>query len=315
MSEKLQKVLARAGLGSRREIERWIVEGRIHINNRVATLGDRVSGNERILVDSKPLALNLTQPQVIRVIAYHKPVGVVCSRKDEEGRPTVFNDFPKLSQGRWILVGRLDVNTSGLLLVTTDGELANRLMHPKYQIEREYGVRIYGDVNPAMLQRLQRGVELEDGIARFETIVAQGGEGRNQWFIVTLHEGRNREVRRLWESQGVQINRLVRDRFGPVALPRRLKKGGYQELSHEQVQQLCELVHLSPQTTDSESRTSPKTKYKTKSKTKIDSKTTSKSKSTRSQSHVVNRTRTDLKKSRATAKQGKKKRKSGIYTQ
>ena len=268
MSEKLQKVLARAGLGSRREIERWIADGRIQINNRVAQLGDRITGQEYIQLDAKPLALNESQAQTIRVIAYHKSIGSVCSRQDQQGRPTVFDDFPKLKNGRWILVGRLDLNTTGLLLATTDGELANRLMHPKYQVKREYAVRIYGDVNDAMLHRLQRGVELDDGIARFDNITLQGGEGRNHWFTVDIHEGRNREVRRLWESQGVQVNRLARNSFGPIQIPRRLRRGEYQELTQGQVDHLCRLVQLLPssEATNKESRKKLSTSAKPKRK-------------------------------------------------
>ncbi|WP_455222315.1 23S rRNA pseudouridine(2605) synthase RluB [Kaarinaea lacus] len=238
MTEKLQKVLARQGLASRREIERWIADGRITIDNRVATLGDRVTGEEHIKVDGRVIHLKSIQQQP-KVIAYHKDVGTVCSRSDEESRRTVFKDFPKLpGGGRWVLVGRLDINTTGLLLATTDGELANRLMHPKYEIKREYAVRIYGDVTQQMLDNLLKGVELEDGMARFESINPVGGEGKNQWFTVVLHEGRNREVRRLWESQGVQVNRLSRNMFGNVRLPRGLKKGKCEELTKQQIEQL-----------------------------------------------------------------------------
>lgn len=243
MTEKLQKVLARQGLASRREIERWIADGRITIDNRVASLGDRVTGEEHIKVDGRIVKLkSLKQPP--KVIAYHKDVGTVCSRVDEEGRRTVFKDFPKLSSGRWVLVGRLDINTTGLLLATTDGELANRLMHPKYEVKREYAVRIYGEVSPQMLQNLKKGVMLEDGMARFDKIAEVGGEGKNQWFTVELHEGRNREVRRLWESQGVQVNRLARNVFGGVRLPRGLKKGKCEELTKQQVVQLYSSVKL-----------------------------------------------------------------------
>jgi 23S rRNA pseudouridine2605 synthase len=244
MTEKLQKVLARQGLGSRREIEGWIAEGRITIDQRVAQLGDRISGDEKIKLDGKPIRIKPLQQQVPRVIAYHKDVGTVCSRSDPEGRRSVFADFPKVRGGRWILVGRLDINTTGLLLATTDGELANRLMHPKYEIKREYAVRIYGDVTQQMLDNLLKGVELEDGMARFESINAIGGEGKNQWFTVALHEGRNREVRRLWESQGVQVNRLSRNMFGNVRLPRRLKKGACEELPRPQVEALYASVQL-----------------------------------------------------------------------
>ena len=244
MTEKLQKVLARAGFGSRREIERWIAEGRVSVDNKVATLGDRVTGDEKIKLDGRLLSMKTLQPQSTRVIAYHKGMGTVCSRSDPEYDKTVFNDFPKVHGGRWVLVGRLDVNTTGLLLATTDGELANRLMHPKYEIKREYAVRVYGDVKQEMIDVLLKGVELEDGIARFDSIVQQGGEGRNLWFTVTLHEGRNREVRRLWESQGVQVNRLVRNSFGPVRMPRRLKKGECEELDENQINALYAAVDL-----------------------------------------------------------------------
>lgn len=245
MTEKLQKVLARAGFGSRREIERWIAEGRLSVDDKVATLGDRVTGEERIKLDGKLLSMKKLQAQSTRVIAYHKGMGTVCSRSDPEYDKTVFNDFPKVHGGRWVLVGRLDVNTTGLLLATTDGELANRLMHPKYEMKREYAVRVYGDVKPNMIDVLLKGVELEDGMARFDSIVQQGGDGRNLWFTVTLHEGRNREVRRLWESQGVQVNRLVRNSFGPIRMSRRLKKGGYEELDENQVSALYAAVGMS----------------------------------------------------------------------
>ncbi len=244
MTEKLQKVLARAGFGSRREIERWIAEGRVSVDNQVATLGDRVSGEEKIKLDGRLLSMKTLQPQSTRVIAYHKGMGTVCSRSDPEYDKSVFDDFPKIHAGRWVLVGRLDVNTTGLLLATTDGELANRLMHPKYEIEREYAVRVYGEVKPETIDILLKGVELEDGMARFDSILQQGGEGRNLWFTVTLHEGRNREVRRLWESQGVQVNRLVRNSFGPVRMSRRLKKGECEELDESQISALYAAVDL-----------------------------------------------------------------------
>jgi 23S rRNA pseudouridine2605 synthase len=244
MTEKLQKVLARQGLGSRREIERWIADGRIKVNKETATLGDRVAGDENITLDGKRLRLKPPEEQHPRVIVYHKDVGTICSRTDDNERRTVFEDFPKVHNGRWILIGRLDVTTTGLLLATTDGELANRLMHPRYEIKREYAVRVYGEVTAEMLQRLQEGVELDDGPAHFDVIEPVGGEGRNQWFTVVLHEGRNREVRRLWETQGVQVNRLARNRFGPVALPRRLKRGDWEELAQPQVEQLYTMTGL-----------------------------------------------------------------------
>jgi len=269
MSEKLQKVLARAGLGSRREIERWISDGRLTINNRVAVLGDRVNGDEKIILDGKVLSLKSIQTELPRVIIYHKAMGSVCSRSDPEYPQTVFDDFPKLKSGRWVLVGRLDVNTTGLLLATTDGELANRLMHPKYEIRREYAVRIYGDVTSLMLDNMLKGVELEDGIARFDSIVAQGGEGRNLWFTVTLHEGRNREVRRIWESQGVQVNRLVRNSFGPVRMPRRLQRGQSEELDQKQIEALYAAVNLNfPSPEDQPSKKVSSGRHKAAKKTK-----------------------------------------------
>jgi len=246
MTEKLQKVLARAGLGSRREIERWIADGRVVIDNKVATLGDRVSGEEKIKLDGKLLSLKKLYPQITQVLVYHKGMGTICSRSDPEYDKTVFDDFPRLKSGRWVLVGRLDVNTTGLLLATTDGELANRLMHPRYEIKREYAVRVYGEVTPEMIDNLLKGVELEDGMAKFDSIVAQGGEGRNLWFTVVLHEGRNREVRRLWETQGIQVNRLVRNSFGPVRMPRRLRKGQCEELDAKQVAALYAAVNMKP---------------------------------------------------------------------
>ena len=216
MSEKLQKVLARAGHGSRREMEALITAGRVSVDGKVATLGDRVEVNAVIRVDGHTVKTRAEEEMICRVLAYHKPEGEMCTRHDPEGRPTVFDRLPKLDSARWIAVGRLDVNTSGLLLFTTDGELANRLMHPSHEVEREYAVRVFGEITEAMLQRLRKGVQLEDGMAKFNKIKPAGGEGLNQWFNVTLTEGRNREVRRLWESQEVQVSRLMRVRYGDV---------------------------------------------------------------------------------------------------
>lgn len=232
-AERLQKVLARTGLGSRREIEGWIRAGRIKVDGVIAELGAQLSGGETVTLDGKPLSVGA--PDTLRVIAYHKPVGELCTRHDAEGRPTVFDQLPRLAQGRWIGVGRLDINTSGLLLFTNDGELANRLMHPSQQIEREYAVRIFGEIDGLILNRLLEGVVLEDGPARFLALRDAGGSGANHWYHVVLGEGRNREVRRLWEAQGVQVNRLIRVRYGPIELGRRPPAGKWRELVPEEI--------------------------------------------------------------------------------
>lgn len=243
-AERLQKVLARAGLGSRREIEGWISAGRLRIDGVTAELGAQVSGVETITLDGKPLIL--AAPATSRVIAYHKPVGEVCTRQDTEGRPTVYDQLPRLQQGRWIGVGRLDINTSGLLLFTNDGELANRLMHPAQQLEREYAVRVFGEVDGLILNRLLQGVELEDGPARFLGLRDAGGSGANRWYHVILGEGRNREVRRLWESQGVQVNRLIRVRYGPIELGRHPIAGKWRELVPDELAMLRAAAGLPP---------------------------------------------------------------------
>lgn len=249
MSEKLQKVLARAGRGSRREMETVISAGRVTVDGKVAYLGDRVEGTPQIKIDGHPVSLKAQADEVCRVLMYNKPEGEMCTRKDPEGRPTVFDRLPKLDSERWIAVGRLDINTSGMLLFTTDGELANRLMHPSRKVEREYAVRVFGEVDEAMLQRLRAGVKLEDGPARFQKITYRGGEGRNHWFHVVLSEGRNREVRRLWESQEVQVSRLIRVRYGDLELRRQLPLGGWAELPLEEVNYYRKLVGLKPETT------------------------------------------------------------------
>lgn len=247
MSEKLQKILANAGLGSRREIETWIQAGRVTVNGKAATLGDRAEEQDEIRVDGRPVEHWRLAGDAWRVIVYHKPEGEVTSRSDPEGRPTIFENLPRLRSGRWITVGRLDLNTSGLLLLTTNGELANRLMHPSGEIEREYAVRVLGEVSPETLQRLKTGVQLEDGMARFDEILDAGGQGANHWYHVILREGRNREVRRLWESQGVRVSRLIRVRYGNVPLGRRLRPGRWEDLPEEQVRALAALVGLEPE--------------------------------------------------------------------
>ncbi|MEQ5202060.1 23S rRNA pseudouridine(2605) synthase RluB [Providencia rettgeri] len=249
-TEKLQKILARSGHGSRREIETFLQAGRISVDGKIATLGDRVEVTPatKIRLDGRLLAIKEPEKEICRVMAYYKPEGELCTRHDPEGRPTVFNRLPRLTGARWIAVGRLDVNTSGLLLFTTDGELANRLMHPSREVEREYAVRVFGEINEAKVRQLTQGVQLEDGPASFKTVSYLGGEGMNQWFNVTLTEGRNREVRRLWESVGVQVSRLIRVRYGDIDLPKGLPRGGWTELGLEQTNYLRELVELPVET-------------------------------------------------------------------
>lgn len=242
--EKLQKALASAGLGSRRACEQWILEGRLKINDRVAQLGDRVSLHDKIYLDDHLIKKNRALLQKTEVLLYHKPAGQICTRHDPQGRPTSFDALPALTEGRWIAIGRLDMMTSGLLLFTNDGELAHRCMHPSYQIEREYAVRVYGHVSPDTLRVLQAGVELKEGKAHFETIVYKGGEGRNQWYHVTLRTGKYHEVRNLWESQGVRVSRLIRVRFGPVGLPPLLKPRCFRYLDAKDIQGLRALCAL-----------------------------------------------------------------------
>ncbi len=243
MTEKLQKVLARAGFGSRREIETWITKGRIKVNGKVAVVGDRVTDDDKIIVDGKKLAPQKKIREDRRVILYNKPENEVSTRSDPEGRRTVFDKLPPLKHGRWVSVGRLDLNTSGLMLFTTDGELANKLMHPSSEIEREYAVRILGDVTPEMVQEMHKGVIIEDHLCRFTDIQHYGGEGVNQWYHVVLLEGRNREVRKLWESQGVKVSRLKRVRFGPLFIPSSVVKGRFNELGKTEIEKLLKLVN------------------------------------------------------------------------
>lgn len=235
MSEKIQKILANAGVGSRRQIEGWIGEGRITVNGRVAAIGDRMTYRDKVCVDGREIKLLKSKTQKTRVLLYHKPEGEMCTRNDPEGRPTIFESLPIIRNSRWICVGRLDFNTSGLLLITNDGDLAHKLMHPSSCIEREYAVRIRGDVSALHLQKMRQGVELEDGMAHFEQITDGGGAGTNHWFHVVVKEGRNRLVRRLWESQGYTVSRLIRIRFGNVYLPSGLKRGRHVELSEEDI--------------------------------------------------------------------------------
>ena len=243
--EKLQKVMARMGLASRREIEGWISAGRVKVNGAVAGLGQRVDLHDAIAIDGRLIKREEAAESVRRVIIYNKPEGEICTRDDPEGRPTVFDRLPRPKEGRWINIGRLDINTTGLLMFTTDGELANRLMHPSYQMDREYAVRVRGEVDEEMIERLKAGVMLEDGPAKFTDIkVAPGGVGFNHWYHCVVMEGRNREVRRLWESQGLVVSRLKRVRFGPVFITSDLTMGRWREMSQREVDILSEEVGL-----------------------------------------------------------------------
>lgn len=245
--EKLQKVLARQGVASRREAEQWIKDGRIRVNDQVATLGLRVMPGDSISVDGQPLASDAGNTVLRRVIIYNKPEGEVCTRSDPEGRPTVFSRLPRLRGARWINIGRLDINTTGLLMFTTDGELANRFMHPSYNMDREYAVRVRGEVTDEMIENLKQGVVLEDGPAKFTDIqVAPEGDGLNRWYHCVVMEGRNREVRRLWESQGVVVSRLKRVRFGPVFLTADISVGRWREMNQYEVDVLSKEVGLEP---------------------------------------------------------------------
>jgi len=244
MTEKLQKVLATVGFGSRRTMETWIESGRVLVNGQVATIGDRVGVEDKIVVDGKTI---MQVSQRHRHLLYNKPTGQICTRDDPEGRPTVFSRLPKLNNQRWISVGRLDFNTSGLLLLTTDGELANRLMHPRSNIDREYAARVLGEVSEEQLQALTDGVLLEDGVAKFSDVRKGRDEsGANQWYYVALTEGRNREVRRLFESQGLTVSRLKRVRFGSFFIPAAVKSGRYIEILEKDEQDLYELGGLTP---------------------------------------------------------------------
>ncbi len=239
--QKLQKLLAQIGLGSRREIEEWIAAGRVIVNGEPAHIGQRIGPGDRVRANGRQVNLRFA-PRAPRVLLYHKQEGEIVSRADPEGRPSVFDHLPRIGGGRWVAIGRLDFNTEGLLLFTSSGELANRLMHPRYEIEREYAVRIIGELSPEQETRLREGVELEDGLAHFNQLVSGGGEGTNRWYHVILDEGRNREVRRMFEAVGVTVSRLIRVRFGPVSLPPRLRRGMCVELSEEEVRGLIKAL-------------------------------------------------------------------------
>ncbi len=252
-SERLQKILSQAGLGSRREMERWIESGWVQVNGNPVKLGDSAGPLDKITVKGKLIANPLKDIQATRILLYHKPVGEVSSRNDPKFEKTVFDNLPHLKQGRWVQVGRLDLNTSGLLLFTNNGDLANQLMHPKYELEREYAVRVHGQVSPEILFNLKKGVVLDDGPAKFTRVQFQGGEAANSWYHVTLNEGRNREVRRLWESQGLEVSRLIRIRYGTLFMPKFLGRGETYELNPKE---LSEFLASLPKGSDTSSMAS-----------------------------------------------------------
>ena len=238
-SQKLQKVLAQAGLGSRREMEELIAAGKVLVNGAVATLGMRVNPEDLVKVGRRQLRFKLS-PRLPRVIIYHKPEGEIVSRSDPENRPSVFERLPVIRSGKWLAIGRLDFNTCGLLIFTTSGELANRMTHPRFEVEREYAVRIMGEITREQGRALTTGVELDDGVAKFELLEDQGGQGRNRWYRVVVREGRNRLVRRLFEHFGFTVSRLMRVRFGIVNLPPRLKRGQHLELTEAQTRSVLD---------------------------------------------------------------------------
>lgn len=253
--ERLHKVLAREGWGSRREIERWIEAGRIRVNDHNAVTGERVKTGDRVQLDDGRTLKVATPSDPIRVLLLNKPAGVVCTRHDPDGRPDIFERLPRLEHGRWINIGRLDINTSGLLLFSNHGELAHRLMHPRYRIDREYAVRVYGEIESETLVRLREGVDIDGEKLHFDDIVVGEGEGTNHWYYCVVQSGRNREVRRLWESQGVQVSRLIRVRFANVMLPTNLRSGGTVELGGAILSELCALVGVTQATNGAQART------------------------------------------------------------
>ena len=234
-TEKLQKALADAGLGSRRDMEALIASGVVTVNGQTASVGDRVTAADMIRVEGRLVRRAMAAAATPRVLMYHKMAGEIVSRDDPEGRPSVFDRLPRVSGARWVAVGRLDFNTEGLLLFTTSGALANRLMHPRYEIDREYAVRVIGELEAEQMLQLQQGIELEDGMAKFDKLEDQGGTGMNHWYLVQIREGRNREVRRMFEAVGMTASRLIRVRYGAVSLPKTLPRGKRMELTPEEV--------------------------------------------------------------------------------
>jgi 23S rRNA pseudouridine2605 synthase len=243
VADRIQKVLANAGVASRREVERWIRQGRIVVDGKPAQLGDSLAGGERILFDGRPLRVVPSEREHKYYCLYYKPAGQVTTRSDPEGRKTVFSVLKPPRHGRWISVGRLDISTSGLLLLTSDGDLAHRLMHPSYEVPRDYAVRLMGELTAEQLTLLTQGVDLDDGKAKFDKVVKEGGSGRNIWYRVTLHEGRNREIRRVFEALGIAVSRLIRVRYGPVSLGK-MHRGDSRPLSSKEIEALYDSVGL-----------------------------------------------------------------------
>lgn len=269
--ERIQKVLARGGVGSRREVERWILEGLLILNGQQAKPGDRLKEGDNLILKGRPLKWEKFTVQPTRVLIYHKPTGEVVTRNDPEDRPIVFKKLPKLQTGRWIAVGRLDINTQGLLLFTNNGELANRLMHPSSEIDREYAVRILGEVSDDNLAQLKKGVQLEDGLAKFDDIQFNGGEGANRWYHVTVKEGRNRLVRRLWEALEFRVSRLMRVRYGPIFLPDGLSARQTHELTAKELDDLLTFVDLPRERFEHDTKPKAQTQPKAKSRVHVKS--------------------------------------------
>jgi 23S rRNA pseudouridine2605 synthase len=266
---KLHKVLAEAGLGSRRDMEELIVAGRVSVNGEPAHIGQRILPTDQVRINGKPLQRRISNKPP-RVLVYHKPAGEIVSTSDPDGRPSVFDRLPTMKTGKWLAVGRLDFNTEGLLLFTTSGDIANRLMHPRYGIDREYAVRTLGELEEGMRQKLLAGVELDDGVAQFSRIADGGGEGVNKWYRVTIGEGRNREVRRMFEAIGLTVSRLIRTRYGSMTLPRGLKRGRWEEMEENDVRGLMSMIGLDKPERGSAPRGRPDSQPRTAAATPFD---------------------------------------------